>query len=66
LSLGGKVTFKFERFDVWKLALDYIDLMYEIADKLPSHENYNLKTQLTRAATSILREESAPYEIDEI
>lgn len=60
------MTFKFERLDVWKLALDYIDLVYEIADKLSSHENYNLKTQLTRAATSILREESAPYEIDEI
>jgi four helix bundle protein len=53
LSLGRKVTFKFERFDVWKLALDYIDLVYEIADKLSSHENYNLKTQLTHAATSI-------------
>jgi four helix bundle protein len=47
------VTFKFERLEVWQLALDYIDLMYELAEKLPSSENYNLKSQLTRAATSI-------------
>ena len=47
------MTFKFERLDVWQLALDYIDLMYELAEKLPSSENFNLKSQLTRAATSI-------------
>jgi four helix bundle protein len=47
------VTFKFEKLDVWQLALDYIDLMYEMADRLPTNENFNLKSQLTRAATSI-------------
>ncbi len=47
------MTFKFERLDVWQLSLEYIDLMYEIAHKLPASENYNLKSQLTRAATSI-------------
>jgi len=47
------VTFKFERLDVWQLALEYIDLMYELAKKLLASENNNLKSQLTRAATSI-------------
>ena len=47
------MTFKFERLDVWQLALDYIDAMYVLAKKLPSSENYNLKSQLTGAATSI-------------
>ena len=47
------MTFKFERLDVWQLSLEYIDLMYQIADKLPTSETYNLKSQLTRAATSI-------------
>ena len=47
------MSFKFERLDVWQLSLEFIDLMYEIADKLPASENYNLKSQLTRAATSI-------------
>lgn len=43
------MTFKFENLDVWKLSLDYADLMYELADS----ERFNLKSQLTRAATSV-------------
>ncbi len=39
--------------DVWKLALDYLDLIYAIANELPRSEEYNLKSQITRAATSI-------------
>jgi four helix bundle protein len=38
---------------VWQLALDYIDLIYEIANQLPRSEEYNLKSQITRAATSV-------------
>jgi hypothetical protein len=34
--------FKFEQLEVWNLALEYIDLVYEIADKLPRSEEYNL------------------------
>ena len=26
---------KFERLEVWQLAIEYVDLCYEIADKLP-------------------------------
>jgi four helix bundle protein len=37
----------------WHLSLDYLDLMYQIAADLPRHEQYNLKQQLQRAATSI-------------
>ncbi len=47
------MPFKFENLEVWQLALEYIDLMYELADKLPVTENFNLKSQITRAATSI-------------
>jgi four helix bundle protein len=47
------MTFKFEQLEVWQLALDYVDLQYALAEKLPGSENYNLKSQLTRAATSI-------------
>ncbi len=47
------MTYKFEQLDVWKLALDYIDLTYKIAENLPRSEEYNLKSQITRAATSI-------------
>lgn len=47
------MPFKFEQLEVWQLALDYVDLMYELAEKLPESENFNLKSQITRAATSI-------------
>ncbi len=47
------MTYKFEQLEVWKLSLDYIDLVYKVADRLPRSEDYNLKSQVTRAATSI-------------
>jgi four helix bundle protein len=45
--------FKFEKLEVWKLGLDYLDLIYEIADRLPPSENFNLRSQITRAGTSV-------------
>ena len=45
--------FKFEKLEVWELALQYADLIYEIAKQLPRTEEYNLKGQIVRAATSI-------------
>lgn len=45
--------FKFENLDVWKLSLEYSDLIYELADKLPETEKFNLKSQIIRAVTSI-------------
>lgn len=47
------MTFKFEQLDVWKLSLDYSDLIYELADKLPELEKFNLKSQIIRAFTSV-------------
>ena len=47
------MPFKFEKLEVWQLSLDYIDLIYDIANQLPRSEEYNLKSQLTRAATSV-------------
>ena len=32
------MPYKFEQLDVWKLALDYIDLIYEVAQNLPRTE----------------------------
>lgn len=45
--------FKFEQLDVWRLSLEYVDLIYEIAGQLPKSEDFNLKSQIVRAATSI-------------
>jgi four helix bundle protein len=47
------VPYKFEQLDVWKLSLEYIDIVYVLAEKLPKSEEYNLKSQIIRAATSI-------------
>ena len=47
------MPFKFEKLRVWTQALDYIDLIYELASHLPRSEEYNLKSQITRAATSV-------------
>jgi len=47
------VGFKFEKLEVWELAIEYLDLVYKLADLLPRSEEYNLKAQIIRAATSI-------------
>lgn len=47
------MPYKFEQIEVWKLALEYLDLIYKLAENLPKSEDYNLKSQITRAATSI-------------
>ena len=46
--------YKFEKLEVYQLALDYVDLMYALADRLPGVEEFNLKGQLRRAATSVV------------
>ena len=47
------MPFKFERLEVWQLALEHIDLIYRVADQLPRSEEHNLKSQMVRAATSV-------------
>ena len=47
------MPFKFEKLEVYQLALDYIDAIYAIANALPETEGYNLRSQITRAATSV-------------
>ena len=45
--------FKFENLEIWKLSLDYVDLVYKLTKRLPKTEEYNLKSQMIRAATSV-------------
>lgn len=47
------MPFKFEKLEVWQLALEYVDLMDALANGWPRSEDYNLRSQLIRAATSI-------------
>jgi len=45
--------FRFEQLEIWKLAIEYGNELYDIADGLPSKELYGLGSQLRRAAVSI-------------
>lgn len=47
------MAYKFERLRVWQMALEYSDMIYEIAAQLPEGERFNLKSQMERAVTSI-------------
>jgi len=47
------MVFKFEDLEVWKLSLDYLDNVYQLVDRLPKEEAYNLRSQWIRATTSI-------------
>jgi four helix bundle protein len=38
---------------VWQRAMDLVDDIYDIADTLPSRENFGLFSQLTRTAISV-------------
>ena len=48
------MTYKFQKLEIYQLALDYLSVIYELAEKLPASENFNLKAQITRAGTSIV------------
>ncbi len=48
------MTYKFEKLEIHQLALDHLDLIYALADRLPASEQYNLRSQIIRAATSVV------------
>lgn len=49
----GPATYKFQSLQVYQLALDYLDEVYDLAHHLPDVEKFNLKSQIERAATSV-------------
>ena len=46
--------YKFEKLEVYQMALTYADMIYSLAGTLPKNEEHNLKSQMTRAGTSIV------------
>ena len=46
--------YKFEKLEVYQLALTYTDMIYTLVEKLPRFEENNLKSQIIRAATSVV------------
>lgn len=55
-SMVGKDVelYKFQRLQVYQLALDYVDRVYALTQVFPDGERYNLRSQLERAATSVV------------
>lgn len=53
MNIENVKEFKFEKLEVWRLSIEFLDLIYEIVDLLPKSEDFNLKSQLRRAGTSI-------------
>ena len=45
--------YKFQKLNVYRLALDYVIEIYDLAVRLPDIERFNLRSQIQRAATSI-------------
>lgn len=48
------MKYKFQRLEVYHLALDYVDKVYGYSRELPVSEQFNLRSQLERAATSVV------------
>lgn len=46
--------YKSEKLEVYELALTYADMICSMEERLPKSEEHNLKSQMTRAATSIV------------
>lgn len=39
---------------VWQKSMDYVDFIYDLADRLPKEERFGLWSQTTRAAVSVV------------
>lgn len=45
--------FKFEKLEIWQLAMDLCQEVYALIESLPNTEKFNLSSQIRRAVTSI-------------
>jgi len=45
--------FKFEKLQVWDVAMDFAEKIQDISGNFPSKELYNLQSQINRASDSI-------------
>ena len=45
--------FNFEKLDVWQMAIEFADLIYELPRSFPQEERFGLTNQMRRAAVSV-------------
>ncbi len=48
-----EVKFRFEDLNVYKKALDFVDMVYRVSENFPNVERYGLSSQFSRASVSI-------------
>jgi four helix bundle protein len=46
--------YKFQKLEVYQLGMEFVDMVYSLTSQLPESERFNLRSQLERAATSIV------------
>ena len=47
------MAFRFEELEIWELAVNYANDIYNLIEELPKNEKYNLTDQIKRASLSI-------------
>ena len=45
--------FRFEKFEVWQLGIDFADRVYAVTARFPIEERFGLTSQMRRASVSI-------------
>jgi len=51
---GDEPKYKFQRLQIYQIGLDYVDATYKLTNRFPRSENLNLRSQLERAANSVV------------
>jgi four helix bundle protein len=49
----NKSMFCFEKLEVWKKSVDFVDLVYRVTRNFPENERFGLTSQMRRAAVSV-------------
>lgn len=47
------MSFRFENFEIWKLSMDFGELINELSMEFPAKEKFNLTSQIMRAVDSV-------------
>lgn len=47
------MAFKFEKLRVWQIAMDFGEHIFQVSKEFPISENFNLTSQIRRAADSV-------------
>ena len=48
------MTYRFENLEIWKLAREYVNLIYSITKQFPKEELFSLTNQIRRAGLSVM------------